>query len=915
MWAQDSCPLPPSPFNGEANIFSPQQEMYLGEIMEEHEGRYWNLIANDELNARLQRVGEALLKHLPQSDIHYSFRLIDLPEINAFGIPGGRVYVTRKMVAFLKDDNELAALLAHEIGHTYTHQQAIDFTRLLREKLGITKIGDRDDIRRDFNALLDQWNRKRERFDQSRSSKEQIVADQLGLYAMARAGFPPEAMAAFLDRLQETHGDTGSFLSELFRTTPEENHRLRELLKNTRVMPANCIDRSNQFAEDSFGKWQQAVVLFSAERKESSALADALIRKTVLDPPLQDDFLQIRFSPNGKYLLVQDESAVTVLKRDPLSTLFRIPAVDATPADFSPDSTNVVFYSAGLRVETWSVAEQKQTSAHEILERKHCLQSALSPDGKTFACLESDLTMRVLAVDTGTVIYEKKNFAEINWLAILVFISNNGIENLHFVNLKFAPSGKVLIASSSTNTLVLDLATRKTISVPGSMRDRFHYPFTFLTSDRLAMACAPQPGVYEFPSGKLIQAAKLGGRSIERAGHGNAVFLRPLMKHAVGLYDIDRQQIIVSTDKQAIDAYDDIIASEGKDGRLLLSSWRNGTWDVLASTDLPRTELSHLRAVAVSADMNWLAFSLRERGGIYNLSSNQRAMFLRGFRGAWFVSGPALISDYPKNDQLARTIAKLDLQQNTGEGLRTVPEDVSAFQTGPYLVVRKPKKEGGSLYSSVTLEVQDVVTGQTDFSQYFPGAVPSIFLDPRSNMMAMVAGVTHATAENENASEIEAHFSWNDQKRSVYDIQLVDMSAGTKTGALHVDSGKFSFTIRDIAVTRDYLALTDSENRVQLYSVKTGKQIGTVFGGPAYLSTSGLMSVVSQKGKIDLYDCATLQKLNEFEFPAAAIYSQISNDGQRLMVLTADQIAYILKTRAQSQSTQSAVNSVRPTAK
>lgn len=377
--AQDSCPLPPSPFSGESNIFSPQQEMYLGELIAEQEGRNWKLIESDELNARLQRVGEALLKALPPTDVKYGFTLIDLPEVNAFGLPGGRIYVTRKIVAFLKDDDELAALLAHEIGHIYTHQQAIDFTRLLGEKLKISTVADQEDIHRDFNALLDQWNRKSAHFNQSRSAREQVVADQLGLYAMARAGYPPEAMARFLDRLQETHGNTGSFLSDLFGETPEENRRLRELLKNRAAMPAKCVDSSAHASADSFAAWQHAVVSFSAVKRESPALASALIRKTVLDPPLQDDFLHIRFSPNGKNLLVQDESAITVLKRDPLSTLFRIPASGATAAEFSPDSAQVVFYTTGLRVERWSLAESKQVSASEILERKHCLQSALSP--------------------------------------------------------------------------------------------------------------------------------------------------------------------------------------------------------------------------------------------------------------------------------------------------------------------------------------------------------------------------------------------------------------------------------------------------------------------------------------------------------------------------------------------------------
>src|SRR6185312_10125680 len=198
--AQDSCPLPPSPFSGNRNIFSPQQEMYLGELLDEQGARDWHVIEDDELNSRLQRVGERLLKHLPATDVKYTFTLIDLPVINSFGIAGGRIYVTRKMVAFLKNDDELAALLAHEIGHIYTHQQAIYYTRLLHQKLAIDSVANRGDIRRDINRLLDESNLKSGHFDRSRSAREQIVADQLGLYAMARAGYPPAAMAPFFDR-------------------------------------------------------------------------------------------------------------------------------------------------------------------------------------------------------------------------------------------------------------------------------------------------------------------------------------------------------------------------------------------------------------------------------------------------------------------------------------------------------------------------------------------------------------------------------------------------------------------------------------------------------------------------------------------------------------------------------------------
>ncbi|HET9741483.1 MAG TPA: M48 family metalloprotease [Terriglobales bacterium] len=906
---QDACTLPASPFKSDPNILSPQQEMYLGELVAAQGARDWNVIPKHELNARLELVGETLLKHLPPSDVKYSFTLVDLPMIDAFGLPGGHIYVTRKLVAFLKSDDELAALLAHEIGHIYTHQQAIDFTRLLREKLGIQSVRDNDDLRRDFNLLLDQWRSKSGRFNSGRSVREQEAADQLGLYALARAGYPPEIMAQFFDRLAETHGKTGNFLSDLFGVTSDENFRLRAILKNTATLPATCIDTRKAVSGSPFADWQRDVMAFSAAAEKDADFGDALIRKTELSPPLQDQFRQIRFSPDGHYLLVQDESGITILKRDPLSALFRISEPDATPAGFTPDSAFVVFYTTGLRVQRWSIAEQKQVSVHEIFERQPCLQTALSPDGNSLVCFDREETLRVFDVETGNAIYEKKHFAEITRLEEILMEESGRLQLIGYVRIKFDPAGKILIAASASNTLVLELATHQTVSVPSSMKARLIYPFTFLTSDRLVMISPSESGVYEFPSGKLMQKEKLGGLGMEHAGHGNSVFLRPVQTHALGLYDLDRQKLIMTSDKQAVDAYDDVIASEGKDGKLLLTRWAEGKWDVLASTQLPRSQLTQLQTVAVSADMNWMALSLRDRGGVYKLDSGEHAIPVRGFRGAYFISGPALFSVYPKDGQTPRTLAELDLQHTTARSVRTLPDDLSAAQLGPFLVVRRPDKHGGLLGINATLEIQDVVTGKAIFSQYFPRLVPAVFIDTQSNLMMLAAGVTAGAAKNADSGQVEAKFSWPDEKQSVYDIQVIDLNSGNKIRDIHIDSGKFSFAIRSIDATRDYLALADNENRVQLYSMKTGQQIGIVFGGPADLSGQGLMSVVSQAGQMDVYDCATLKRVNQFHFPAAAIYSHLSNDGERLLVLTVDQTVYLLRTRPAAQkTTQTAAN-------
>src|SRR5215813_13282863 len=113
------------------NLFTEQQEEWLGEIMDQGMRRDFHVIEDPE--GYLQRLGERLLAQLPPTNIHYRFVIIDSPGLNSFGLAGGRIYIYRRMIAFTKSEDELAALVGHEIGHMVTHQVAIEVSDYFRE--------------------------------------------------------------------------------------------------------------------------------------------------------------------------------------------------------------------------------------------------------------------------------------------------------------------------------------------------------------------------------------------------------------------------------------------------------------------------------------------------------------------------------------------------------------------------------------------------------------------------------------------------------------------------------------------------------------------------------------------------------------------------------------------------------------
>ncbi|HTK95699.1 MAG TPA: M48 family metalloprotease [Terriglobales bacterium] len=891
----DECPAPPSRFSNDPNIFSPEQEMYLGEAIATQRQRSYEVIDDKELNAYLQAAGDRLLQHLPDNHLQYHFVVNDVPVLNAWGVAGGHIYVTRKMVAFLQSDAELEALLAHEIGHVYTHQQATSYTRWFDQYLGVKQLGDREDVFRRYNELLDNWRRKRPKEGWGPADKGQLVADQVGLYILARAGYPPEAMPDFFDRLAETHGKTGNFFSDLFGFTNDENRRLREMLKTVKILPRHCVDEPPASSLEGFRKWQAGVIAY-AGHPEAPAAPSVAMRKAVLEPPLQTDFRQVRFSPDGTHLLVQDDSGISVLSRQPFAFLFRIPATDAHLATFSPDSRYVVFYSEGLRVEKWDVAARKQAAAHELLVRVPCVESALSSDGATFACYDWKNALHVRDVDSGTDLYSKDKFSTPNWFRLFQLFFANHVEldvPFHFLTLMFSPDSHVLVAAAQDASLALDLRTKQNLPFSSSLAHRMAGQAAFLDNDSVAVVDYHDSGSYRFPTGQLIRKLDLRWQEMSPATQGPYLMLRPVDKLPVGVLDVQQNKLVFGNRKTAVDAYGDLFASEARDGQVVLSRLSGPVPTPVDSLTLPLAQVSTLRAVSASEDLGWLAYSIGDRGAIFDLKTGQRTMLTRGFRGVAF-EGDTAYAQFAKFENVPRSIGALDMVAHESRVLRQLDDEVYVRQAGPFLLLKRPSKPGGSVMKNVTLEVQNVADGHVLWSRKLDGKTPGIFPETGARLLVLASGISEAKEEDQKKYELPIQFEFPSESDSVYDLELLDLATGQHLGSLRVDSGKQSFAIKSISASRDYLALADSMNRVLLYSVATGHAIGNVFGGPALLIPGGRMLVVTGNGTVTLFDCATLAKQDEFHFPAEPVFAQSTPNGRRVLVLTADQTAFVL---------------------
>ncbi len=263
--AQQSCSvtlglrIPTAP-----HIFTVQQERTLGDVEAEWVESNYRVIHDEQLAAHLNAIAARVLSQFPRDQAPVRVILIDTPEAASFSTGPERIYITRKMVALLRNDDELAGLLGHELGHILTHENAVIVSQLFHEILRVNAVSDRKDISDKLRQMLEsidrnsKLSRKAAQIIWRQEGIHQNEADRVALYASAVAGFSPQAYPELFARSAGTNGDGGSVLTDFFGATNSNLRRLREIKKNLRQLPRPCQEILPASSAE-FLTWQAAV--------------------------------------------------------------------------------------------------------------------------------------------------------------------------------------------------------------------------------------------------------------------------------------------------------------------------------------------------------------------------------------------------------------------------------------------------------------------------------------------------------------------------------------------------------------------------------------------------------------------------------------------------------------------------------
>ena len=105
-------------------VMSESEELELGREAARQVEEYLGFSGSAALNAYVDRIGQRLVKHSARSHLAHEFHVVDMKEPNAFALPGGFIYVSRGLLAIMNSEDELAAVLGHEIAHVAARHSA-----------------------------------------------------------------------------------------------------------------------------------------------------------------------------------------------------------------------------------------------------------------------------------------------------------------------------------------------------------------------------------------------------------------------------------------------------------------------------------------------------------------------------------------------------------------------------------------------------------------------------------------------------------------------------------------------------------------------------------------------------------------------------------------------------------------------
>src|SRR5262249_30173215 len=197
------------------NKYSPAEDVKLGQQASAEVERQLPLMRDDEVSSYVDQLGRRLVDAIPPEFMHpefrYTFKTVNVREINAFALPGEPMFGNRGMIEAARTEGEVAGVMAHELSHVVLRHGTAQASKATKYEIGTIAgavlgaiIGGRvgsavaETTRFGLGTAFLRFSREFEK-----------QADIEGSHIMARAGYDPRDMANMFKTIEKQGGPGG----------------------------------------------------------------------------------------------------------------------------------------------------------------------------------------------------------------------------------------------------------------------------------------------------------------------------------------------------------------------------------------------------------------------------------------------------------------------------------------------------------------------------------------------------------------------------------------------------------------------------------------------------------------------------------------------------------------------------------
>ncbi|MBN1561658.1 M48 family metalloprotease [candidate division KSB1 bacterium] len=246
-----SCAINPVSGKRQFMLMSESDELALGQQTDQAVIQEYGIYNDAELNAYVEQIGREMATKTHRSNLNYSFKVLDTPVVNAFAVPGGYVYFTRGIMAYLNNEAEFAGVLGHELGHINARHSAAQYSQMQLAQAGLLAgMIFSEEVQKYSPYIMAGMELLFLKF----SRDDEREADDLGVIYSTASGYNSLGMATFFETLERMHPSTGQALPDWFSTHPNPVDRVAAVKRKTAEEQAKypgkefAINRTNYLA-------------------------------------------------------------------------------------------------------------------------------------------------------------------------------------------------------------------------------------------------------------------------------------------------------------------------------------------------------------------------------------------------------------------------------------------------------------------------------------------------------------------------------------------------------------------------------------------------------------------------------------------------------------------------------------------